>query len=407
MPTFDEQPQRSTGYPVAATDWNAMIDNDVALKDLIDGINIDYVADLTDLETDLEAQITALQQQIDEIKAGNPYNYVINGDFSITRDPAEMESNLNFLRVNSAAAFFPAARWFASQTGNGVNRESITRWASGGPSGQSYISLDQVNSDPPGSFDGGHSRLATILPGDVGKAVQGGPITIAFKWRNKTPNPTNTIKFDVRYDIDDSTLNTSAVASTPISTLGSTLLATQDLGYSANWKRSVFTINSVPAYTKRIALVFSMLSNSVMNTGFDIADVCLFQGKHAFAFASRPRMLERQLCESFYTRIKTANTSRIIGHAHGTIVHDVFMPLSSPMCKTPAFNLSGSLRLHEAGTGGSSYVFTQADLVANSVYALPNGVAFQISKGSIQGTNWQKTLKLATTDSYIELDAEL
>jgi hypothetical protein len=224
-------------------------------------------------------------------------NKIINGSFVFWErgTPASQQASWNAV----AAASFIADRWFSTQTGNGVNAETVSKI---------------TDSENPNSFacrivqsglDLGNSRLCQIIESIHSRDLAGKTCTLSFKHACGTGIAFNVPwTVAVNYDTNDSTINSAAATSTAFETVGTnaaTLQFRNTSDASTPYTRSTVTF-SLPSNARRVSVVFYAFNNTQNNACIDLKEVQLEVGSTASLFENRPDDIEARLCHRYYQR---------------------------------------------------------------------------------------------------------
>ena len=234
-------------------------------------------------------------------------NRIINGGFDI------WQRGVTFTYTNSIGPNFNSDRWFSGQVGGGVSDESITNQFTTSLVG--IYNLLRVRQYKASGFTGGVTRLCQIIEAPNTIGLRGQSATLSFYHRLPTGNSfSGSWVAYVRYDTDDSTINSTATSSAGAESIGTAagnlVFRTSGLA-TTDWTRSTLTV-TIPSTAKRIMVVFT--SNTTTNDSYlDLTGVQLEPGTVVTPFEFRPYGTELALCHRYYYAEKGSTSNTMIG----------------------------------------------------------------------------------------------
>ena len=279
-------------------------------------------------------------------------NALPNGAFRV------LQRGSSFTLTNSTLAQ-SADTWFHSQTGDGVSDELITF---GTADGFPYIQIEQSRGL---GFNGGVSRLCTILtPRDM-QGFAGQSCTLSFEYQVPV-NWTAQWTIGVRYDTDDSTINSAAATSTTFQSIGSEALAQQSLDNETSWTPIHFTF-TLPSDTRRAAIVFYSGVNAVDGAQFRVRKVQFTATAHPAPFLLRSLGDDIALCEERYQKSYNLGVAPGAATQPGMVIYTVWSTTvnanrwhvefcrrmrAAPTVTIYSVDTGASGNVREIGTGG-------------------------------------------------------
>lgn len=261
------------------------------------------------LDVTQNGRLTALESY-----APQSPNYIINGAFDVWQRYTGAQTF-----TANGNAYYVADRWlFGCQLGAGVTSEIITK-VSDSTTNETYAQVQQYAAS---GFIGGHSRVVTILEAQQVMPLLGN--TVTFSIQVATPSGmsafTNAWFLAVRYDTNDSTINSTAFSTTVPESIGSGVTITSPTikaagNSSTNWSTYSATF-TLPTNARRVAIVMYSTSNTNNNAGILFRRAQLELGSYATTFRRAGQTLQGELaaCQRYYE----TGFSKIYGSTLGT-----------------------------------------------------------------------------------------
>lgn len=285
-------------------------------------------------------------------------NRIINGSMQINQRYA-FETNATF--SSQTGPYFFTDRWFGSQTGDGINDEIWlqTRTIGAGELVGRHHHL-RIRQYKASGFDGGRTRICTILDSENISDLRGQTVTLSFYHRAAAAFSAFSQNWlvKVNYDTNDTTITSNSAASSNFESVGTNLIdqvfRTPAQGVSDNWVRSSYSF-VIPSNAERLSVVFYNFGNTTNNAAFDLTNVQLEEGAIATPFERRPFGLELFLCQRYYEVVNIAG-GYIEGQNTGYLIQSYAMKVTKRA--TPSSVTSSGQAYYSGGTGGVGFTPT-------------------------------------------------
>lgn len=363
-----------------------------ALKDAITSSNI---ADGTIVAADLASGAVTQPKLASGVlenymaNAGATYmfrNKLINGDFRIWQRG-----------TTTTPGSGPSADMFKFEPRNGTTIYSDR--STDVPSGQNFTYSMRTYATQ-ATDDGFHIRTGVELPaaGVYGEFQPGTTWTLSFwmksAYTGRTINPI--------IQLANTMVGGSHQSQFAYSTQGVQTLTT-------SWQKYVFNF-TMPTWVaesgslSNVVCLSIRLLQGIDNTPQDtyLTGIQLEPGSVATPFEQRPLQVELALCQRYYIRLNTGQTTLTqgFGYAHSSTSLRCTFPLPVPMRTTPTFASSGDLAL---ASNGTSFIATGATVVSSVTQPMQGGhVQFDVT-----GATTSHTCVYRTSADYVTFNAEL